>query len=508
MGVSRRSRKGKSTGRKGGWGIRLTIIALVLAIGGGGVGYGLMRSYLHSDGFRVMVSDQVSQALDVEGAFGPLRWDGLAARTTGFEAAGDGQLLAIKADDVRTEIGLGGLRDGYWLLKDSAVRRLEVEFDARTTDEFIDPELEVSPPPMPEAPDKRGWFPSELRYDTVDVTDLSARVVLDDGELDMKNHRLRLRNIGANDALDVEVRGGTILTPFEWLPELRLDEVLGRYQGESFFLTTAKFGVFGRGRLDAAGEWNGETGKYAVQGGTEGIQCSDLLDEDWSRRLTGHLTADYVVMGDGSGGPRAHGTLELHDGMLSALPLLDSLSAYADTRRFRELTLHEAHSDWEWEDGTFVLRNLRLGSEGLVRLEGTLAIDSDGEMDGSFRLGVVPGTLSRIPGAETVVFRPGEDGLLWTSLKITGNVNHPREDLTGRLIASAGARMFEILPDSGERVLRHTRTLLGDLPPDAVERALDAIGGSGDTGRKILREAGGLIEGLFGGRDRQKNNSD
>ncbi len=494
--------------------IRLAVAGLVLLIGGTVAGYGLIRNYLHSDGFRTLLSNQVSEALEVEGAFGPLSWDGLAARTPKFEGVGDGPLLAIQANDVRTEIGLGGLRDGYWLLQGSSVRRLEVEYDARADDEAeFEPELEVSPPsPPPAEPveverEKRGWLPSELRYDAVDVTDFSARVVLDDGELHLKNHRVRLREVRGGDAQDLEAHGGTITTPLEWLPELRLEELAGRYRDDSFFLTGARFGVFERGVIDAAGEWDGESGGYAFQGSVSGVRCSDLLDEDWSRRLSGQVVADYVVRDDGEG-PRAHGTLEIRDGVLTALPLLDSLTAYADTRRFRELTLHDASCRWEWHDGRLALRDLRFGSEGLARLEGGLTIGENGELDGAFRLGLAPGTLSRIPGAETVVFRQGEEGLLWVSFRVTGDLENPREDLTSRLIAAAGERMFEVLPETGERVLRHTRTLISDLPRDSFEQARRVIDDTADTGRRILREAGGVIEGLFGGGERREDASD
>ena len=509
--MSRKSRKPKSRVSKSGWAIRLLIAAIVLLLGGAVVGYGLIRSYLHSDGFRAMLSTQVSGALDVEGAFGPLRWDGLAARTTGFEAVGEGPLMAIKAEDVRTEIGLGGIRDGYWLIKGSAARRLEVEFDARTTEDGeVSHELDVDPPDLDE-PDpeeeKRGWLPTELRYDTVDVADFSARVILDNGELHLRNHRVRLSDVGGNEALDVDVRGGTIATPLEWLPELRLNEVVGRHQGDSFFLTNAGFGIFSRGALETAGEWHGESGTYAFQGTLRGIQCSDLLDEDWARRVSGNLRGDFTVHDAGSG-PVATGSLEMREGVVSALPLLDSLSAYADTRRFREITLHEARCDWEWADGTLTIRNLRLASDGLIRLEGAISIAENGDLDGNFRLGLLPGTLARIPGAERIVFRPGENGLLWAPLRISGNINSPREDLTAQLIAAAGARMFEILPETGERVLRNTGRLLQDLQPDALDRAMDVIGTGSDTGRKIIREAGNVIEGIFGGRDRRRNNGD
>jgi hypothetical protein len=506
--MSRRSRRKNGTGKSGaGWVVKLAVFMLVLAIGGGVVGYGLIRSYLHSDSFRVLLSKQVSDTLEVEGAFGPLRWDGLAARTGKFEGSGEGDLLAIRADDVRTEIGLDGFRDGYWLLKSSVVRNLEATVDARTGDDEPPlPEMDVTPPPLPKAKETRSWFPKEIRYDTVDVENLSAAVVLDTGELHLKNLRIRAESVANSDAVNIEARGGTILTPLDWLPEMRLNELKARYLDRTAFLTSAHFRVFENGLLDAAGEWSEDTGAYAFQGKVTGIDCADLLDDDWARRLTGRVLLDYTVEDYGDG-PRARGTAEIREGVLTALPLLDSLSAYADTQRFRMLTLHEARSDWEWNDGRFVFTNIRLTSEGLVRISGTLTVGKEGELDGSFRLGLAPGTLSRIPGAETVVFQPGDHGLLWTTLKVTGTLDKPNEDLTSRLIAAAGMRMFEILPETGERVLRNTRTLLGELPQNAVERALDVLGRGKDDDSKsggIIREAGNLLDGLLGGSRRER----
>jgi len=508
--MSRRSRRKAGSGGSGaGWVVKLAVFFLVMAILGGAVGYGLIRSYLHSDAFRVLLSNQVSDALEVDGAFAPLRWDGLAARAGRFEGVGEGQLLAIRADDVRTEISLDGFRDGYWLLKGSAVRNLEVTFDARSGED--DPpiaDLDVSTPALPEVEKSSGWLPSELRYDTVNVENFSATAVLDHGELQLKNHRILARSVAGSDSVNIEARGGTITTPMEWLPELRMEELNARYLDGSVFLTSARFGVFNTGSLDAAGEWDEASGAYVFQGKVTGIACEDLLNDDWARRLTGRVLLDYTVEDRGEG-PRARGTFEVREGVLTALPLLDSLSAYADTQRFRTLTLHEARSDWEWVDGRFVFTNIRFTSEGLVRILGTLAIGDDGELDGSFRLGLAPGTLSRIPGAETVVFQPGDHGLLWTTLRVSGTLDKPNEDLTNRLIAAAGMRMFEILPESGERVLRNTRTLLGELPQGAVERALDVLGRGKDdddnNSGRIIRDAGNLLDGLFGGSRREED---
>jgi len=506
--MGRRARRRNGGGKSGGgWAVKLLIFLLVVAIGGSAVTYGLIRSYLHSDSFRVLMSQQVSNALDVDGAFAPLRWDGMAARTGKFEAVGEGDLVSIRADDVRTEIGLDGFRDGYWLLRGSMVRNLEFTYDARSGDDDAPlREPEVAPPPLPKAKEGRSWFPKEVRYDAVDIENLSATVVMDAGELLLRNHRLRARAAADGDAVDFTVHGGTVATPLGWLPSLRLDEIKGRYQDGSAFVTSSQFRVYQNGVIDAAGEWNGASGFFGFQGAARGIDCGDLLDDDWKRRLTGRVLLDYGVEDRGDG-LRARGTVEIREGVLTGLPVLDSLSAYADTQRFRTLTLHEARSDWEWVDGRFVFTNIRLASEGLVRVTGTLTIGKQGELDGSFRLGLAPGTLSRIPGAETIVFQPGEQGLLWTTLRVFGTLEKPREDLTNRLIAAAGARMFEILPETGERVLRNTRTLLGELPQNAIDRAREVLGRGKDNEGKsggIIREAGNLLDGLIGGSRRER----
>jgi hypothetical protein len=183
------------------------------------------------------------------------------------------------------------------------------------------------------------------------------------------------------------------------------------------------------------------------------------------------------------------------NGTLTALPMLDALAAYADTRRFRVLTLNEARTEWRWKDGGLLLSNLALGSEGLVWIEGSLEITGR-ELDGSFRLGLAPGTLAGIPGAETHVFSPGERGLLWAPLRISGTIDDPQEDLTDRLVDAAGMRMFEVIPETGEKVIRFSRSILGDAPIKVVDQGARII----ETGAGIVEGVGGVIDGFFGSR--------
>jgi hypothetical protein len=211
------------------------------------------------------------------------------------------------------------------------------------------------------------------------------------------------------------------------------------------------------------------------------------------------LSSDFVLRG-GGGQSAANGRIVLENGVLTALPVLDVLAAYLDTSRFRTLVLSEAHADWRWQDGELVFDPIVLASESQVRLEGRLAI-RDRQLAGDFMLGVAPGTLSSVPGAETHVFMPGARGMLWAPMRVTGTLDKPRENLSDRMIAAAGLRLIETIPGSGgEKVLKFSRAVLGDDPQEAIEKGVKII----EEGSRTVREVNQLLDGILGGgRDRE-----
>jgi hypothetical protein len=152
------------------------------------------------------------------------------------------------------------------------------------------------------------------------------------------------------------------------------------------------------------------------------------------------------------------------------------------------------------------LSRIKIGSEGLARLEGrcTFSPLSDGDyaVDGHFQLGLAPGTLSSIPGAEEDVFQAGSHGLRWTSLRMTGTLKSPEEDLTDRLMAAAGARMFELLPETGVKVLKYTKQVVDDHAKPLVENVGNVIKtgtGVAEQGIKTITDAGtGAVDAVTG----------
>lgn len=470
---------------------KIALGLIVAGVVGAAVLYSMVRGYLHSEGFRRFLSEEVSKAAEVDGSFTLFRWDGLAVDTSAFEATGEGIVKELRLDGLHTEVGVSGVRRGVWELRGSQMQRLEVSLDA--TDLAGKSLFRSKRQGAPARKKVNGWLPTEVEVQGLDVREVVVKAILDQGPVSVSGVKARVEPAGKKDAYHAELANGTIRLPFALVPEIRLGRARLRYQDGQVFLNSATAKAWKDGRLGASGEWDSAAGRYSIEGDISGVKCEDLFNEDWSKRCIGDLSTDFSL-DNHSGAVVARGRLALRDATLTALPILDALAAYADTRRFRILSLNEAHTDWKWKNGEIFLSNLVLASEGLVRLEGNIFIRGR-ELDGTFRLGLAAGTLASIPGAETDVFVPGERSLVWAPLRITGTLDDPKEDLTDRLIAAAGLRMFDVIPETGVRVIKFSRSLLGDSPAGAVDQGVKII----EEGGKKVIGFGGLLDGLLGG---------
>ena len=456
------------------------------------VGYVGIRKYLHSEGFRLLLSEQASHTLGIHGEFSPFRWDGLQVDTGGFEADGPGAMSHVRADNLHTEVGLGAVTHGTWQLRGTNVGRLTAALDLRTGKLAAD---QANPAAAVEVK-KSGWIPSNLELDGLVIQDVSVKADLDSGPATLTGMQVKAEPAGPRKAYRAVIEGGHMKLPWKLVPPVDIDRVKLRYQDQEVFVTESSATVGGHGQVRMEGEWSGVTGHHAFQGTVSDLPCADFLNTDWSKRLTGKATTTFELQGSGAESS-AQGKLTITDGVLTALPVLDRLAAYSDTRRFRELHLSEAHTEWSWQHDTTTLSHLVLASEGLIRLEGSIEIRGS-VIDGNFRLGLAPGTLASIPGAETEVFLPGENGLNWAPLHITGTLEDPKEDLSDRLMAAAGMRMLEELPETGEKVLKFTKQVIGEDKSKLLDKGVETVGkGVGKTiqeGTKVIDKAGRAVE--------------
>jgi hypothetical protein len=491
--MSRRSRRKRGISGGTGWLGKTAISLIVVGVIGAGILYVMIREYLHSDGFRRFLSEKAGAVTGVEGEFTPFRWDGLAVDTSAFEGSGNGIVRNVKVDGLHTEVGVGGVRRGVWEIQGTRVQRLEITLDARNASGspvFPATKMDQGPATPTDVP---GWLPTKVELQGMDLNEVVVKALLDEGPFTASGLKARVDPAGRKQAYRIDLMDGILRPPFALVPEIRLNRAKLRYQDGQVFLNSARASAWKNGRLEASGEWDATTGLYSAEGDVTSVKCEEVFNEDWAKRFTGDMSSDFS-MDNHSGSRVVRGHLGILNGTLTALPLLDSLAAYADTRRFRILSLNDARTDWRWKSGEIVFTDLVIASEGLVRLEGSMIIRGR-ELDGSFRLGLAPGTLATIPGAETDVFSPGEKGLMWAPLRISGTLEEPKEDLTDRLIAAAGMRMFDVIPETGEKVIKFTQSVLKDAPTKAIDTGTKLI----ESGSGIIEGVGGVLDGILGG---------
>jgi hypothetical protein len=499
--MSRRQRKratAAGTTVRSRWWARALVAALILGVVAMGGSYLWLRAWLHGESFRRMLAGQADSALQVSSEFGPFRWSGTRMDTSSFVASGEGLVKSIDSEDLLVEVGLGGWWKGVWQIDDARARRIEVEIDTTAADRVKAAPLTSDPPPPP-APTPKKWYdsliPHEVELKQLELTSSAVKVITRSGPIGIAGVSWHVVPDASKGSYRAEGNDGTVKLPWKWAPRMNLGRARLLYRGDTVYLTGADFQVYDSGRLDLSGEMSVKGEGYTFTGDLRDVYCAEILPEDWKQRLSGKVDAEFTVEGR-KAGPAVTGKIQLADGVLTAVPVLDALSAYADTTRFRRLALEEGKTDFAWENGNLALRNLVIASSGLMRLEGALRMDPQERLDGRFRLGIVPGVLARIPGAESVVFSPGERGLLWTDLRITGTRDDPEEDLSKRLVEAAGLRMFEVLPETGERVLKFTKEVIdGDLET-RLQKGAEVI----NQGRAVIDEAKGVVdevEGIF-----------
>jgi hypothetical protein len=481
--------------------VRITIFSMIVAAAVSVAGYMWLRGYLSSKEFRHLIVSEAEKTLRADTTLSPLRWDGFQVNADTFEATGDAGLRQLTVDGVKTGIDAGGVMRGVWSVSPTRITKLSVTWDS-TAKPLPAEDIPVeTTAPVKKSTWYDSWIPKKVETDSLIVNDSTLRVITRDGDAVLSGTRWDIEPTDSLDKCKLSGRSGEITLPYAWAPKANLERVRMTYQNGQAYLTDATFSVYENGHLDLGGEMDIAEKSYTLEGSLRDVLCKEVLPPDWRQRLTGKLESTFTLR-SAKPAPVLKGHLNIHQGMLTALPVLDKLAAYSQSMRFRTLTLHSAECDYEWSGDRIILTNVKLGSEGLVRMEGNITFTRQGlgepyAMNGNFQVGLAPGTLSQIPGAEEDVFTAGPRGLLWASMRLSGTTDDPKEDLSDRLMAAAGARMFEIIPATGQKVLKYTQQVVEDnaTVTGVVGMAVDASGKVIESGTDVVDQA---VQGATG----------
>lgn len=449
------------------------------------IGYWSVRSYLKSEGFREMLEEEAGAVLDGEARLSAFQWDGWDVKTGQFSFQGEEGLENLRASELSATVDLAAIWGGRYRLENVQLKEVEIlgDFTKKMAEGAADLDERKK-----SAAEERGegfwgqFLPDEIALSGLHIDEVNGRAVTDDGIWSWKGMSATAYPGSGQRVYDLELKGGEIRTPLEVMNRLAVEKVHGRYSGDRFYLLSSTLKGAKRSRVEVTGGFDLGSGSWELDGSLVDGRTEDLIEEDWKKKLLGGIQLSFRARGRPEREATVQGEIILKDGLLTALPVLDRIAAYAESARFRRLGLSEASCRFDKRGRNLELNEILVVSEGLLRIEGQMRLSGEDIVRGKLELGITPGTLSHIPGAESKVFLPGRKGLLWTPVQVSGTLSSPREDLSERLIAAAGERMFELIPETGQLVLRQS----GQVVTDSTRLLLKEQGVVMKAGNQLL----------------------
>ncbi len=516
--MSRRQRKQNRTsnstsprsksGRKGLWWKSLLGISLLL-IAGMIFAYNKAISFLHSESFRDKVSLEVGALIGSEVSFADFKWNGLSAKNDQLKSTGEGLISSIDAEKLQLDVDLDFFKRDKFTLKNVVINSVNAEIDLDK--DFLTFELEKKEKGFIES-----LLPEKIELLDAVINDVNAKIHSKSGDYTMSGVRIEAEKAKDSDSYSAHISNGRLKLPYTLLDSVRLKQGDLILMDKEIYIKDTKFEIYESGelRLDGVVDLTPHArDMYDIEAELSGLKCEDIFPDAWHRHLEGEVVGSFRVKPHQGKEPLIVGKLEIKDGTLQALPVLNTVSIYLAEPKYRTLEFQKFSCDFEkFRDQTH-LRNIVLESKGLIQVEGNLKIEGE-NLNGLFDIGIPSNYLENIPGAKNSVFQPGKDELLWAKVKIGGNFDDMTEDLSGRLMAAATEEMIKRTIEMGIQ-LADPETMKKFVDPKTLEQLLN--GGKGGIknvegilkGDKDLLEGGvgaakGLLEGITGNKPAEK----
>ena len=451
------------------FGLPVALVCLLLALVG--VRWWLDR-FLRSDDFRRFLDRKASAALQAEAHLEPLHWENGELYTAALTVRGspNGPFTAFNADQVRAALDLGALWRRVWRIETLEIERLSADLGTGSARKTAPPQ---PPPDKVAAPGAdrsalASLLPNRLEIGELHIADLSLKWTNDqpDGTGRLEGTRLTARMLGNVKTWVVDGHGGTLSQAN--LPPVTLDDFNLKSTEEALFITRAS----GRPQPGGTLEFSG---RQALTGAKDldlmlnldAVPIEPFLPPDWRGRLHGKATGNVRVTGSAQEANRwqATGHVDLREGRMETLPVLDELAAFSASARYRQIVVQKGSLDFTWTPDVVTVRNLVIESEGLLRVEGDFTVRAR-QIDGLFRVGVAVSTVRWVNQISAAVFDlPAHDGYAWTTMRLTGPVDNPHEDLTARLATSVEQAVTRKAKEGTDAVLDTASGLLDLLKP-------------------------------------------
>lgn len=385
-----------------------------------------LTSYIDGPDFRAELDRQTSKGLHFDGKYGTIKRSGfLTAEADTFHAEnGVKAMKRLDASGIDAKFNPLGVFLRRWQLDYVRIKHGDVEIQTYE--------------PKPDRKPQKPWYSFIM----------PERVHLKEVICDTANIRWNIRN-KPGGILDTYVRilpygrdfryfadGGRFETG-GLTPSLEVRKIHLTITKKA--LTVYQFELFPQGSTDSLLSMTGDVGmredKHVdLRLDIKNMPIAPWLPSEVEGETGGNVTGFVEWKADGQTIEASSGSggLSVSGGRLSGLPLLEFLASAAAEKNLKTLTLRECNVEFQWKYPRFEISSISLEAEEKVALRGSLAV-RNGKLDGTCELGLDPEYLDWLPKAEEEVFTRRENGMIWTTVRISGTLAKPENDLTPRL---------------------------------------------------------------------------
>ncbi len=162
------------------------------------------------------------------------------------------------------------------------------------------------------------------------------------------------------------------------------------------------------------------------------VPVDPWIPKRWARLIKGMAFGNVVWKGgdmtmESSSG---WGAFRLEEGRVAGARLLEDAASLIG-KPIEQVNLSRFSLGFEWKYPRVQIKQMDIEAQGVFRLQGTATLNNK-RLSGELELGVAPEYLEWLPKAERVFTRQ-RDAYLWTTVRLAGTMDDPKEDLSPRV---------------------------------------------------------------------------
>jgi hypothetical protein len=394
-----------------------------------------LTAWVNGDRFRELLNRETSKGLKLEGNYSPLSRVGLFGLQgdTFTGTNGTKTIVSLQATGITGTFNPLGI----------VLRRWEIDDIHLKSGSVMLQKTEATAGAKNDASSLPWWnffWPHRVYLEDVKVDDAQIHWHLRDQEAGIDQTFLEITPNGRD--FEYDARGGDLKTPLTPPLEVRHAHLLIRKPR----LYCSEFVVGDDPVHPERGlRMTGDAGLQEDRSVKLNIDLNSLNVSPWMpEKLRAHVLGlasghfEYTSSGTGLETAQGHGTILLADAVLHALRPVHQYVTVTGCPDPGDLALKVCQADVTWQNGAITAQNLKMECDGVFRLEGSLTIAQDQTLTGELEFGLTDPYLNWLPTARQAIFTRDDGPYHFTTIKLSGTVTKPQQDLSDRVAKEVG----------------------------------------------------------------------